>query len=175
MHPPEISVDEALQLHESKAAVFVDVRDPGSWRAGHIPGALHVNDHNIQAFIEGADRQRTTVVYCYHGNSSMGGAAYLLSEGFAEVYSMTGGFAEWEDRPTEEAAPEPAPRDRSSGPGRPSPARAAPERRSPSQAPVQAAPTRPEPPRPARDASTRPSRRSRWLRRLRSLGGARRR
>jgi thiosulfate sulfurtransferase len=35
------------------------------------------------------------VVYCYHGQTSQGAAAYLLDQGFREVYSVIGGFERW--------------------------------------------------------------------------------
>jgi thiosulfate sulfurtransferase len=92
---PEIDIHKAKQLLDAGQATFVDVRDPGSYSAAHIPGARHLTDQNVMQFVEGADRQRPVVVYCYHGNSSRGGAAFLQSKGFAEVYSMSGGFEAW--------------------------------------------------------------------------------
>jgi len=103
----EISVKEATARLESGDATFMDVRDGGSWRSGHIPGAQSVGDHNISEFIATEDKARTVIVYCYHGNSSKGGAAYLTENGFADVYSMSGGMGAWSG-PTER--PEPTPR-----------------------------------------------------------------
>jgi thiosulfate sulfurtransferase len=99
---PELTPDAAhLRLGEGDC-VFVDVRDPGSYAQAHVPGALHVTDMTIGEFVSGADKAVPVIVYCYHGNSSKGGAAYLLQQGFAEVYSMSGGFEEWRRRhPTE--------------------------------------------------------------------------
>lgn len=102
----ELTPDEALERLEAGTAVFIDVRDGGSYRRGHIPGAQHIGDHNIQDFIGDTPKSTAVVVYCYHGNSSLGGAAYLQESGFGEVYSMSGGFALWEGKPTE-TAPEP--------------------------------------------------------------------
>lgn len=104
----ELTADQALDRLESGSAVFIDVRDGGSYRRGHIPGAQHIGDHNIQEFIRDTPKTRVVVVYCYHGNSSLGGAAHLLENGFGEVYSMSGGFALWEGKPTE-TAPDPVP------------------------------------------------------------------
>ena len=98
-HPPELtSAQVAARLHE---VTVVDVRDPGSYRRSHIPGALSVLDHNVGEFVASADKSRCVVVVCYHGNSSLGGAAYFLQSGFVEVYSMAGGMADWGSRPTE--------------------------------------------------------------------------
>lgn len=98
MEIPRISTSQALELLQAGTAAFVDVRDPGSFAAGHIPGAHHVNDHNLEAFLARADKRRPHVIYCYHGNSSIGGAGYFLEAGFAEVSSMDGGFSAWQHR-----------------------------------------------------------------------------
>lgn len=91
--PPELSADQVLERLDE--VVVVDVRDPGSYRRRRIPGALSVLDHNVGQFIAEADKDKTVVVVCYHGNSSLGGAAYFLHNGFREVYSMAGGMADW--------------------------------------------------------------------------------
>jgi thiosulfate sulfurtransferase len=91
----EIEVDEARRRLESGEALFVDVRDTGSYEAAHIPGARHLNDLTIEAFIAQADKQKPIVVYCYHGHTSLGGAAYLMENGFTDVVSLKGGFELW--------------------------------------------------------------------------------
>lgn len=91
----EISVEEARQKLDSGKSLFVDVRDPGSFQAAHVPGALLLNDANVQEFVEKTDKSKPVVVYCYHGHTSQGAAAYLKDQGFKEVYSVMGGFEEW--------------------------------------------------------------------------------
>jgi thiosulfate sulfurtransferase len=92
---PEIAIATAKLKLDEQQCLFVDVRDPGSYRAAHIPGAVHLHDGNVRQFIEGADKQREVIVYCYHGNSSLGAAAYFLQNGFKNVASMSGGFEAW--------------------------------------------------------------------------------
>jgi thiosulfate sulfurtransferase len=91
----EIEVEEAARLLEGGKALFVDIRDPASFEAAHVPGALHLSDTNIQAFVSGTDKAKPVVLYCYHGHTSQGAAAYLLDQGFQEVYSVVGGFEGW--------------------------------------------------------------------------------
>jgi thiosulfate sulfurtransferase len=91
----EISVDQAAQMLTEGKSLFVDVRDPGSFSASHVPGALHLNDGNIQEFVSQTDKAKPIVCYCYHGNTSQGAAAYLMDQGFKEVYSVVGGFELW--------------------------------------------------------------------------------
>ena len=92
---PQIQIQQAKQKLDQKDCTFVDIRDPGSYRAAHIPGAVHLHDGNVQEFIESANKEHDLVVYCYHGNSSLGAVAYFLESGFKNVASMSGGFEAW--------------------------------------------------------------------------------
>jgi thiosulfate sulfurtransferase len=93
----EISAQKAQEMVEEDSANVVDIRNPGSYAAGHIPNAVSLNDGNVKEYIESADKEKPLIVCCYHGNSSRGAAEYLSQNGFKEVYSMTGGFEAWPD------------------------------------------------------------------------------
>ena len=95
MEIPQIQVHEAKQKLDEQACRFVDIRDPGSYREAHIPGALHLHDGNVQEFVQSTDKDTPIVVYCYHGNSSLGATAYFIENGFLNVASMSGGFEAW--------------------------------------------------------------------------------
>ena len=88
--PPE----QAQALRE-QGAVLVDVRDAQNFANYHIPNSHHLDNQSISDFIREADLDKPIVVVCYHGNSSQGAAAYLVSQGFSEVYSVDGGFELW--------------------------------------------------------------------------------
>lgn len=94
-HVPEIDVHGAKTLLDTGAAAFVDIRDPNAFAAGHIPGAAHLTNQTMDRVVEGLDRERPIVVYCYHGNSSLSATAWLQQQGFAEAVSMAGGFEAW--------------------------------------------------------------------------------
>ena len=95
MEIPQIEIHQAKERLDQDKALFVDIRDPASYRAAHIPGALHLHDSNVQEFVQNTDKEMPVVVYCYHGNSSLGAAAYFLENGFKNVVSMSGGFEAW--------------------------------------------------------------------------------
>jgi thiosulfate sulfurtransferase len=95
MNIPEIQIYEAKKKLDQKKCLFVDIRDPGSYESAHIPGAVRLHDGNLQEFIENTDKAAELVVYCYHGNSSLGAAAYFIERGFKSVASMSGGFEAW--------------------------------------------------------------------------------
>jgi thiosulfate sulfurtransferase len=95
MDIPQIQIQDAKLKLDDQTCLFVDIRDPGSYRAAHIPGAVHLHDGNVQDFLQQTDKERDVVVYCYHGNSSLGAVAFLIESGFKSVASMSGGFEAW--------------------------------------------------------------------------------
>ncbi|MCY1278236.1 Thiosulfate sulfurtransferase GlpE [compost metagenome] len=86
---------EQAQVLRENGAVVVDIRDPQSFALGHIAGSRHLDNYSLADFIAHADLDQPLIVACYHGNSSQGAAAYLAGQGFAEVYSLDGGFELW--------------------------------------------------------------------------------
>lgn len=90
-----IDVEKAREKLAEQQTVFIDIRDPQSREQGHIRPSIHLTDESVEAFLKSADRQRAIIVYCYHGNSSQMAAQYLVEQGFAEVYSMDGGYEAW--------------------------------------------------------------------------------
>jgi thiosulfate sulfurtransferase len=95
MEIPEIQIHQAKERLDQKDGLFVDIRDSDSYQAAHIPGALHLQDANLQEFLQNTDKEKPLVVYCYHDNSSLGAVAYLIENGFKNVASMSGGFEAW--------------------------------------------------------------------------------
>lgn len=95
MEIPQIRIHDAKVKLDQKQSLFVDIRDPASYRQAHIPGAIHLHDGNVQEFLQNTDRSQSVVVYCYHGNSSLNATAFLLDKGFENVASMSGGFEAW--------------------------------------------------------------------------------
>lgn len=101
-----ISPAQAQALRE-QGAVVVDIRDPQSFALGHISGSRHLDNHSLHDFITRADLDQPLIVACYHGNSSQGAAAYLVGQGFSQVYSLDGGFELWRATYPDETAQSP--------------------------------------------------------------------
>jgi len=93
-----IAADDARLLVEDRDAVVVDIRDPASFAAARIERARHLDEAGLAAFVAEADPAVPLIVCCYHGHSSQGAGAMLAARGFAEVYSLDGGFTEWATR-----------------------------------------------------------------------------
>jgi len=74
---------------------IVDIRDTKSFFLSHLEQATHVTGENIAGFLAEADREKTLLVYCYHGNSSQSAAAYFVENGFVNTYHLADGFEGW--------------------------------------------------------------------------------
>lgn len=78
--------------------VTLDVRTPGEFAAGHLPGAvnLDVNDPQFRAGLAALNHDRNYVVYCHTGNRSGSATAIMHQLGFKHVYDVQGGIAAWQ-------------------------------------------------------------------------------
>ena len=91
-----ISIAQTHELLNNEEVVIADIRDPNSYQSGHIPGSEHLSNANIGEFMMNKEFEQPIIVVCYHGISSQGAANYLIEQGFEDVYSMDGGFTQWE-------------------------------------------------------------------------------
>lgn len=92
-----ITPQQAQALREQGAQV-VDIRDPDSYALARIRGSQRLDNHNLADFIATADLDAPLIVTCYHGHASQSAAAYLVGQGFDEVYSLDGGFEQWQQQ-----------------------------------------------------------------------------
>jgi rhodanese-related sulfurtransferase len=89
----------------AKAVVVVDTRDPDSFAAGHIPGALSLPDHELAAETPAAARviarlkasTQPVVVYCAcpAEATSLRYVRVLRDRGVRDVRALTGGWVDW--------------------------------------------------------------------------------
>ncbi|BDF95456.1 MULTISPECIES: thiosulfate sulfurtransferase GlpE [Pseudoalteromonas] len=91
-----ISIAQTQAMLGREDVVIADIRDPNSYQAGHIPGSEHLSNANIGEFMMNKEFDQPIIIVCYHGMSSQGAANYLSEQGFEDVYSMDGGFTQWE-------------------------------------------------------------------------------
>jgi len=94
----EVSAVEAVQLINRRDAVVLDVRDAAEYKAGHITNARHVPEGELEARLKDLEKVKTKpiIVSCARGNRSTTIANRLRALGFAEVFSLRGGLAAWQ-------------------------------------------------------------------------------
>lgn len=91
----QLSPEQAHTMLQEQDCQLADIRDEQSYQRGHIPNAVHLNEQSLPSFLETADPEKTLIVYCYHGNTSLSAAQFFTEKNFTEVYSMDGGFEDW--------------------------------------------------------------------------------
>jgi len=91
-----IPVSELKPLLQSDDSLLLDCRKLQDYKAGHIENALHSHDALVESLIKKGDKNRTLVIYCYHGHASEHLAELFASFGFSKVYSLAGGYESWQ-------------------------------------------------------------------------------
>src|SRR5262249_13030929 len=92
----QIPVDELRQqLEEQRDLQGVDVRQPGEYASGHVPGALsmplaHVTERAVQL-----QPDRPTAVICGSRYRSSAAAGILARAGFQRLCNVVGGTSAW--------------------------------------------------------------------------------
>jgi rhodanese-related sulfurtransferase len=76
-------------------AYLLDVREDEEWAAGHAPTATHLPMMQIPARLDEIPHDRDVVVVCRVGGRSAQVVAYLLQNGFDNVYNLDGGMFAW--------------------------------------------------------------------------------
>jgi hydroxyacylglutathione hydrolase len=94
---PQIAVDELrARVREGHAGLqVVDVRRPGEYAAGHVPGALSRPLHRLEREVGTLDPTRPTAVICAGGYRSSAAASLLRRRGFSELSNVVGGTSAW--------------------------------------------------------------------------------
>jgi thiosulfate sulfurtransferase len=90
-----VDIDQGKQLIDENDVIIVDIRDSMAYGSAHIQNAQHINDSNVEGFVEAANKSQPLLVYCYHGHTSRVAAEYFVKSGFSDVYSLDGGFESW--------------------------------------------------------------------------------
>ena len=94
----EISAEELRALLEAGDPVrIVDIRSPGAFERGHIPGSENVPFAELTGRIESFDGDDHVVTVCPHGQASVQAARLIGSyEGFdGRVESLAPGIEGW--------------------------------------------------------------------------------
>src|SRR5213594_1272060 len=75
------------ELNEWRSSLqVIDVRSPGEWRRGHVPGAHHVYVPELGKRMGELDRDKPTAVYCGSGYRASIATSMLKQHGFNELW-----------------------------------------------------------------------------------------
>ena len=93
---PQMPVDELRdRLAEGGSLQVVDVRRPGEYAGGHVPGAINVTLAHLEEELSRLDSNRPTAVICASGYRSSAATSILERRGFSQVFNVVGGTSGW--------------------------------------------------------------------------------
>jgi len=93
-----IGAVEAKEIIEQKSHAgdfcVLDVRTPGEFSRGAIPGAINLDIYasNFSEELDKLDKNKTYLVYCRSGNRSKTALALMKQLGFGYVYELDEGI-----------------------------------------------------------------------------------
>ncbi len=89
-------VDELQrQLAAQPALQVIDVRRPGEYASGHVPGARNAQLAELEKHLTEFDAQRPTALICQGGYRSIAAAGILARHGFTQLFDVVGGTGAW--------------------------------------------------------------------------------
>jgi rhodanese-related sulfurtransferase len=94
---PSLSPQKAINIVNGEQGVFLDLRDAGDYKQGHIVDALHVPSAKLADRMAELEKYRNKpiVLVCKMGQQSGAAGKQLKAGNFEKVYKMTGGMMEW--------------------------------------------------------------------------------
>lgn len=90
-----ISADEVRDVIKNKGGdeyCLLDVRQPGEYEQGHLPGAKLIPLAELQSNVDKIKTDRMTIVYCRSGNRSRSAVGILNGAGLDDVFNMERGI-----------------------------------------------------------------------------------
>lgn len=109
MTPPQLVAEAMAQIqqidipnagtHLANGGAVIDVREPGEYQLGHLPGAVNI-PRGVLEFKIGdhaalANKDLPIVLYCKTGGRAALSAVNLQRMGYTQVRSLTGGYDGW--------------------------------------------------------------------------------
>ncbi len=90
-----ISVAEAKNKIDKGQVQIVDVRTPGEYAGGHVPGAVNIPHMSIIARKNELAGDRELIFICQLGQRSALACEFAASAGFKGLYNIEGGTEAW--------------------------------------------------------------------------------
>lgn len=80
---------------DGRELFVLDVRQPGEWAEGHVPGAVHITGAELPRRQEEVPRNRVVATVCGSGYRSSVAASVLRHHGHEHVVNVLGGMSAW--------------------------------------------------------------------------------
>jgi rhodanese-related sulfurtransferase len=94
---PSVTPQQAINLVNGEEGIFVDLRDAGEFKKGHIVGAVNIPATKLAERMVELEKfkDRPVVLVCKMGQQSGAAGKQLRAAQYGKVYKMGGGMLEW--------------------------------------------------------------------------------
>jgi len=94
-----IGCQQATMLVNREDGVFVDIRDRGEFRKGHIAGAVNISMASLKDRSGEIEKYKAkpVIVVCKMGNTAATAVSELQKLGFERASVMRGGMSSWQN------------------------------------------------------------------------------
>lgn len=95
-----VTPDSLNQILQGKHGILLDVRTPGEFKKGHIPGAVNIDFFNdgFTAALDTLDKNIQYEVYCHSGGRSGEATELMKNKGFTKLIDLDGGYSKWQSK-----------------------------------------------------------------------------
>ena len=91
------SVDFQKKMKDLPNTPIIDVRTPSEFSQSHLKNAvnININSDNFVTQISKYDKSKPILIYCLSGSRSAYAQNLMQTQGFKEVYNLSGGLIKW--------------------------------------------------------------------------------
>lgn len=88
---------EFVKFMQDPQYLLLDVRTPGEFNEGHIPGAknIDVEADTFEALVKQLNPEQPILIYCRTGSRSMTAAKIMQKNKFIRIINLKGGYEAW--------------------------------------------------------------------------------
>jgi len=89
---------EAIQIVNQRNGIFLDIREPAEFKKEHIAESMSLPLSTLEANVAKLkDPEQPIILVCASGQRARTAAKQLRSNGFSNIYVLTGGLNAWKD------------------------------------------------------------------------------
>ncbi|SFE72612.1 rhodanese-like domain-containing protein [Alteribacillus iranensis] len=95
----QIDKNEMQEIRDTEepSPILIDVREPGEYIEGHIPGVPLLPMRKMPEVIEEFDKEKSYILVCRSGNRSHHTALFFKDHGIENVRNFAGGMLAWDE------------------------------------------------------------------------------
>jgi rhodanese-related sulfurtransferase len=90
-----LTVSEAKEKLDGGQAQIIDVRTPGEYASGHVPGAINIPHMSVIGRKNELATDRELVFICQVGQRSALACEFAAAAGFRDLFNVEGGTEAW--------------------------------------------------------------------------------